>query len=127
MTFTLGLFAVIALCGGIGACLRFALDGAAKHWLPQGLPWGTILINISGSFALGLLTGLVAQSLLSQQWLLAMGTGLLGGYTTFSTASFETVRLLQAGRWAASLCNALGTLLGALLAAFAGFQLSGLF
>lgn len=121
------LFFAVALCGGLGACLRFVLDALIRRWLPAPLPWGTILVNLSGSFALGVLTGLLAQQLLSAQWLAAIGTGLLGGYTTFSTASFETVRLLQSGRIAASLTNALGTLVGAVLAAWLGFQLAGLF
>lgn len=122
-----GLFFAIALCGGLGACLRFVLDALIRRWLHSALPWGTILVNLSGSFALGVLTGLLAQQMLSVQWLAAIGSGLLGGYTTFSTASFETVRLLQSGRIAASLANALGTLVGAVLAAWLGFQLAGLF
>ncbi|MGV2854274.1 fluoride efflux transporter CrcB [Glutamicibacter sp. AGC13] len=122
-----GLFLIVALCGGLGACLRFVLDALIKRWLPAPLPWGTILVNLSGSFALGALTGLMAQQLLSAQWLAAIGSGLLGGYTTFSAASFETVRLLQAGRLAASLANALGTLAGAVLAALLGYHVAGLF
>lgn len=122
-----GLFLIVALCGGLGACLRFVLDALIKRWLPAPLPWGTILVNLSGSFALGALTGLMAQQLLSTQWLAAIGSGLLGGYTTFSAASFETVRLLQAGRLAASLANALGTLAGAVLAALLGYHVAGLF
>lgn len=122
-----GLFFVVALCGGLGACLRFVLDALIRRWLPSPLPWGTILVNLSGSFALGVLTGLLAQQLLPAPWLAAICSGLLGGYTTFSTASFETVRLLQSGRIAASLANALGTLIGAVLAAWLGFQLAGLF
>jgi len=122
-----GLFLIVALCGGLGACLRFVVDALIKRWLPAPLPWGTILVNLSGSFALGALTGLMAQQLLSAQWLAAIGSGLLGGYTTFSAASFETVRLLQAGRLAASLANALGTLAGAVLAALLGYHVAGLF
>ena len=122
-----GLFLTVSLCGGVGACLRFVLDALIKLWLPSSLPWGTILINISGSFALGLLTGLFAGGLLPEPWLVAAGTGLLGGYTTFSTASFETIRLLQAGQLAASLVNAAGTLLATVLAALLGFQVALLF
>ena len=122
-----GLFIVIALCGGLGACLRYMLDALIRRWLAAPLPWGTILVNLSGSFALGAVTGLAAQQLLSAQWLAAVGTGLLGGYTTFSTASFETVRLLQSGRIAASFANAVGTLVGAVLAAWLGFQVAGMF
>ncbi|GGL91156.1 fluoride efflux transporter CrcB [Glutamicibacter protophormiae] len=114
------LFLVLSLCGGLGACARYALDGLVASRLSGALPWGTILVNLSGSFLLGLLTGLVAGRLFPESWQLAVGTGFLGGYTTFSTASIETVRLLQAGKPAASAVNAFGTLLGALAAAGLG-------
>ena len=90
------------------------------------MPWGTILINVSGSLVLGFLTGLTAGRLLPETWHLIIGTGFLGGYTTFSTASVETVRLAQERRWAASLANALGTLALATGAAGLGLWLGGL-
>lgn len=124
---TFGLFFVVALCGGLGAVLRFVTDTIITARYAPSMPWGTISINISGSFALGLLTGLVAGSGLHQTWLLAIGTGLLGGFTTFSSASFDTVRLLKEGRIAASLLNAFGTLCGAVLAAYCGYELALIF
>ncbi|ALD63524.1 fluoride efflux transporter CrcB [Arthrobacter sp. AG1021] len=117
---TATLFIVLSLCGGLGACARYALDGLVASRLAGSMPWGTILINLSGSFLLGLLAGLAAGNLLPAAWQLAVGTGFLGGYTTFSTASVETVRLLQARKPVASAANAFGTLLGALSAAGLG-------
>lgn len=117
---TATLFIVLSLCGGIGACARYAVDGLISSRLSGTLPWGTISINLSGSFLLGLLAGLASAQLLPPAWQLAVGTGFLGGYTTFSTASVETVRLLQAGKRAASLGNAFGTVVGALAAAGLG-------
>ncbi|MFR0636415.1 fluoride efflux transporter CrcB [Arthrobacter sp. LS16] len=117
---TATLFIVLCLCGGLGACARYALDGLVASRLAGSLPWGTILINLSGSFLLGLLAGLAAGNLLPAAWQLAVGTGFLGGYTTFSTASVETVRLLQARKPVASAANAVGTMLGALSAAGLG-------
>lgn len=117
---TATLFIVLCLCGGLGACARYALDGLVASRLAGSLPWGTILINLSGSFLLGLLAGLTAGNLLPAAWQLAVGTGFLGGYTTFSTASVETVRLLQARKPVASAANAVGTMLGALSAAGLG-------
>jgi CrcB protein len=81
----------------------------------------TTVINLSGSLLLGLLTGLVANHLLPPQWRLIVGTGLLGGYTTFSTASFETVRLLEDHRYVAAALNGFGMLIIGTAAAALGF------
>lgn len=70
------------------------------------------MINLSGSLLLRLVNGLAAGSWLSAAWRLTLASGLLGGYTTFSTASYETVRLAQRGRWTAVLANGLGMLMG---------------
>lgn len=119
-------FTGIAVAGGFGAALRMLLDGLIKARLTGAMPWGTILINVSGSLALGFLTGLAVGQLLPENWHLIIGTGFLGGYTTFSTASVETVRLAQERRWAASAANALGTLVLATAAAGLGLWLGGL-
>lgn len=97
---TAGAFVLVALAGGVGAALRLLVDGVVRARLGSALPWGTIAINLSGSLLLGLVTGLTAGA--SPVWAAVVGTGLLGGYTTFSTASIETVRLLQARRWGAA-------------------------
>lgn len=123
---TVLLFATIAVAGGLGAGLRMVLDGLIKFRTTGPTPWGTITINVSGSLVLGFLTGLAAQALLPESWHLVIGTGFLGGYTTFSTASVETVRLLQERKWAISLVNGLGTLVVATGAAGLGLWLGGL-
>lgn len=120
------IFVALAAAGGLGASSRMLIDGLIKSRMSTALPWGTIIINVSGSLVLGLLTGLAGANLLPEAWHLALGTGFLGGYTTFSTASFETVRLLQERRWAAGLVNALGTLVFATTAAAIGMWLGGL-
>lgn len=117
---TLPLFVAIALAGGVGAALRLVVDGVIRGLLGARLPWGTLLINLSGSLLLGLLTGLAAGSL-PAVWQTVLGTGLLGGYTTFSTASVETVRLLQQRRLAASLITGLGMLVLSVAAAAGGY------
>ncbi|WP_432790870.1 fluoride efflux transporter CrcB [Brevibacterium sp. K11IcPPYGO002] len=119
-------FIALAAAGGLGASSRMLLDGLIKSRMSTALPWGTIIINVSGSLALGLLTGLAGANLLPEAWHLVLGTGFLGGYTTFSTASFETVRLLQQRRWVAGLVNGLGTLVFATTAAAIGLWLGGL-
>ncbi|AZL08274.1 fluoride efflux transporter CrcB [Brevibacterium aurantiacum] len=120
------IFIALALAGGIGTAARMLLDGIIKSLVSSGIPWGTIVINVSGSLVLGLLTGLASDQILPESWHLVIGTGFLGGYTTFSTASFETIRLIQERRWALSLANGLGTLVVATAAAGLGLWIGGL-
>jgi CrcB protein len=117
------LILLLAVAGGIGAALRLLVDGLVRDRLGARLPWGTALINLSGSFLLGLLTGWATRGL-PEAVLLVAGTGVLGGYTTFSAASVETVRLLQQRRYAASLGYALGVLVLSVALALAGLALT---
>jgi fluoride exporter len=112
---------IICVAGGVGAALRLLLDGLIRTRIRSTYPVGTTLINLTGSFLLGLLTGLVTSQLVPHQWQLIIGTGLLGGYTTFSTASFETVRLIEDRRYIAAAFNGLGMLLMCTVAAGLGF------
>ncbi|MDN5762266.1 MAG: fluoride efflux transporter CrcB [Microlunatus sp.] len=116
---------VVVLCvaGGIGAALRFVVDGAIRTRTSGSYPVATTVVNVSGSLLLGLVTGLVLGAHLSHGWQLVVGTGLLGGYTTFSTASVETVRLFEERRYLAATMNGLGMLLLATVAAAAGYAL----
>jgi len=120
---TPALLLLLSVAGGVGAALRLLVDGAVRDRLGARLPWGTALINLTGSFVLGLLTGWAGHGL-PEPVLLVVGTGLLGGYTTFSTASVETVRLLQQRRYAASLGYGLGVLVLSVALALAGIALT---
>lgn len=112
---------LICVAGGVGAALRLILDGAIRARTTSSYPLGTTVINVTGSFLLGLITGLATSQLLPLQWQLMIGTGFLGGYTTFSTASFETVRLIEDRRYVAAALNGLGMLLICTAAAAFGF------
>lgn len=114
------LFTLLALAGGLGASTRLLLDGVIRTRSTGALPWGTVTINLTGSLLLGLLTALATAHAVPETWRLVVGTGFLGGYTTFSTASFETVRLLQERRWVAGAANGLGVLIAATGAAGLG-------
>jgi fluoride exporter len=116
------LFVLLAVAGGVGAALRFLVDGVVTARLGDRLPWGTALINVTGSFLLGLLTGLATRGMPAEV-LTVLGTGLLGGYTTFSTASTGTVQLLQKGRIGAAALYGLGGLVLSVAAALLGLAL----
>lgn len=124
---TVPMLIMIAFAGGVGAGLRYLVDTAIQRRLDgrSAFPWGTMVINLSGSLLLGLITGYVSGHV-GQVWATVAGVGLLGGYTTFSTASVETVRLLADRRYRDGLINGLGMLLGSVLAAYGGLLLGRL-
>lgn len=114
-------FLLLSLAGGVGAAARLVVDGLIRGKFGSSFPFGTLIINVTGSFLLGVITGMTMSHLVSSDLRLILGTGLMGGYTTFSTASFETVRLIQSRRYRAALVNGLGMLVACV--AVAGFGL----
>jgi len=116
-------FVAVALAGGVGAATRLLVDGVVRARVPASFPVGILLVNVSGSLVLGLLTGLAVGGLVAPEWQLILGGGLMGGYTTFSTASYETVRFIQDRRYRAALANGLGMLIASALAAVLGLGL----
>ncbi len=120
------LFIALSLAGGVGAVLRLVLDGAIKARTRTAFPLGTLLINVSGSLVLGFVTQLALGGILDDTWRLVIGTGLCGGFTTFSTASFETVRLVQQRRYVLASVNAVGMLVAAVGAGLLGILLGRL-
>ncbi|MEW1954798.1 CrcB family protein [Terrabacter sp. NPDC080008] len=120
---------LLALGGGLGAVARFVVDAVVARRNPFRVPLGTMLINVTGSLLLGLLTGLLVTSSAGSSGATVravLGTGFCGGYTTFSTASVETVRLWLAEGRATGLRYAGATLLGSLAAAAVGLGLGHL-
>ena len=85
----------VMAAGALGAVTRFVVDGAVKWRWPTVTPWGTFVINVTGSALLGVLAGLVLFHGAPHELQAILGTGFCGGYTTFSTASFEVVRLAE--------------------------------
>lgn len=111
----------VAVGGAVGAALRHLTDRAVSARQERPFPLGTVLVNVLGSFVLGVVSGL--GMVLGPEWTVALGTGLCGGFTTFSTAMVDAVRLARERRGAAALAVVLGTLLWALLAVAAGMTL----
>lgn len=106
----------VALLGGVGALLRFSVDGMVAERAASEFPWGTFAVNISGAFVLGLIAG----SALHGDALLLAGTATLGSYTTFSTWVFEAHRLGEDGELWLALANIVGSVVVGVAAAALG-------
>jgi len=114
----------VALAGALGALARYGLDGFVARRAPGAFPWGTFAINITGSFALGVLFTLFTERVSVDAWIgSGLTIGLLGAYTTFSTLSLETFRLLEDGATGLALANAFGSLGAGLAAVYGGVVL----
>ncbi|MFJ9031803.1 fluoride efflux transporter CrcB [Streptomyces sp. NPDC102274] len=109
----------------IGAPLRFLTDRSVQRGHDTVFPWGTFAVNVVGCLILGLLTGAVAAGAASSRTQLFLGTGLCGALTTYSTFSYETLRLVEDGAKLYAVANVLGSVVAGLGAAFAGVALAG--
>lgn len=111
----------VVIGGGVGSGLRYLVSLGAARWVGTGWPYGTLSVNLLGSFLLALLLSVFAQSEASSPGLrLAVTTGLMGGLTTYSTFNFEALTLLEGGRVGAGLAYFAATAIGCLLAGFLG-------
>lgn len=119
-----GAWMAFLVAAAVGAPLRYLVDGFVQDRTDGAFPWGTFIVNVSGCLALGLLTGLGLYHGLSGTTRTVIGTGGLGAYTTFSTFSFETVRLAEEGATANAVRNAVGSFVVGLAAASAGLALA---
>jgi CrcB protein len=113
-------FVYVAIGGAMGACLRYAMS----LWLGGGLlPWATLASNLTGSFVIGLVWGFCAGEEWFQSWgRLFLVVGLLGGFTTFSAFSLESVQMLEDGKMFLLLMYLASTLCGCLIAVWLGLR-----
>lgn len=109
----------------VGAPLRYVTDLAVQKRHDTVFPWGTFTVNVAGSLILGLLTGAVTYGAASGSVQLLIGTGLCGALTTYSTFSFETLRLTETGAKFYAAANVVASVVAGLGAAFAGAALAG--
>lgn len=116
---------LLVVAGGmVGAPLRYLTDRAVQARHDSVFPWGTLVVNVSGCLVLGLLTGAATVGAASSQLRLLLGTGLCGALTTYSTFSYETLRLAEDGARLFAVANVMASVAAGLGAAFAGAALA---
>lgn len=113
---------IAALCGGLGAVCRFLVDAWVNKRSRLPFPLGTFVVNLTACLLMGMVAGWVASHIGSEQFRLLAGTGFLGGYSTFSTASVEGVRLIRAGKPLVALVHTGGMMVFSVLATLLGFM-----
>ena len=117
-------YLLVFVGGGAGASLRHLVNVSCARWLGTAFPWGTFIINISGSIVMGLIAGYLAfKGEASQPWRLFLMTGILGGYTTFSAYSLDAALLYERGELVAALLYVLGSVVLSIAGLFAGLAL----
>ena len=110
---------LVALGAAVGAAARWLVDRSVQSRHTSVFPWGTFVVNVVGSLLLGVLLG--ARS--APDLVLVLGTGFCGGFTTFSTFSYESVRLYESGARVQAIINVLVSVFAALAAVFLGYRL----
>ncbi len=126
-TLSLGMVLLVGIAGAFGAVSRYLLGRFVAERAGSQFPLGTLIINLSGAFVIGLLFALVAHKHLSATIQLPLATGFLGGYTTFSTMSWESVQLVRGGSTTRSILYLGGSVLLGLLTATLGIAAGGWF
>ena len=115
----------VAIGGASGAVMRWLMAGAVQRWTGTAFPWGTFAVNALGSFLLGFLfVWLIERSTASELVRLALTVGMLGAFTTFSTYSLESIRLLQEGALGMAAANVIGQVIVCLVLTWLGIQLA---
>ena len=103
---------LVAVGGGLGSVLRYLTSGLAARWLGLDFPYGTLIVNVTGSLLIGLVQALAEDAaVLSEPTRLLLSAGVLGGFTTYSAFSYETVRLVELDAVGRALANVLVTTL----------------
>ncbi|WP_034159243.1 fluoride efflux transporter CrcB [Sphingomonas sp. ERG5] len=110
--------------GAVGSGARFLTGRATLAWFGPSYPWGTLAVNLIGGFLMGVLVGTLARvSVPGENWRLLLAVGVLGGFTTFSAFSLDTVVMLQRGDLSMAALYVLASVIGSIAALFAGLSL----
>ena len=117
---------LVGFGGAVGAIARFWLSGLVGRRVGETFPWGTLVVNVSGCFAIGLIAGLLRDAAVARSLWPAAVTGVLGSYTTVSSFSLQTMNLMRVGEWRHAAGNVAASLLLCLAATGLGFGLAAL-
>jgi fluoride exporter len=119
---------LIAIFGAIGTLARYGLQGFVQVRAASTFPYGTLLINLSGCFLLGLIGQFTLNRMvISPDWRVAIAVGFFGGYTTFSSFGWETAKMLESGEWAWATTYVGASVFAGLLLSVAGIHLANKF
>jgi CrcB protein len=103
---------LVAVGGGLGSVLRYLTSGVAARWLGLDFPYGTLIVNVAGSFLIGLVQALAEKAaVLPEPARLFLSAGVMGGFTTYSAFSYETVRLIELDAFGRAAINVVVTTL----------------
>ena len=120
--------ALIAIFGAVGTLARYGLQGLVQMRIASTFPYGTLLINLSGCFFLGLIGQFTLNRLvISPDWRVAIAVGFFGGYTTFSSFGWETAKMLEDGEWMRATTYVGASVIAGLLLSVAGIRLANRF
>jgi fluoride exporter len=119
---------LIAVFGAIGTLARYGLQGLVQAGTRGTFPYGTLLINLTGCFLLGLIGQLTLnRMMISPDWRVAITVGFFGGYTTFSSFGWETAKMLEDGDWLPATTYVAASVVAGLLLSIAGIRLANRF
>lgn len=119
------LLIAIGFAGALGALARYGVSLAALRWLGEDFPYGTLFVNLTGCFLLGVIAEFTMEDAgLAPQTRAILGTGFLGAFTTFSTFGVETYRAVQAGAWGVAASNVAINVIGGIVLVAAGIALA---
>jgi len=119
---------LIAIFGAIGTLARYGLQGLVQLKMASTFPYGTMLVNLSGCFLLGLIGQLTLNRMvMPPEWRVAIAVGFFGGYTTFSSFGWETAKMFEAGEWLRASSYVLSSVILGLLLSAAGIRLANRF
>lgn len=120
-------YLLVALGGAAGASLRYLLTGVTYRFVSESFPWGTFVVNLSGCFVIGFLWALSERAIIPARLHPLVFTGVLGGFTTFSSFGLETFNLLRDGEYRFGLLNILGSTVLGLVLVVAGYFVAQFF
>jgi fluoride exporter len=119
---------LIAIFGAVGTLLRYGIQSALQFGTGANFPWGTLLINLTGCFFLGLIGQITLNRIMvPPEWRIAITVGFFGGYTTFSSFGWETAKMLEGGEWLPATGYVAASVVVGLLLSVAGIRLANHF